>query len=96
MTSPQERYHIKRDNDKRDKFKRPKGTWRPLQDRDKSGRLYYSAMVCCPGCEKVCSLLDHTIDSDGTVNPSLGCPFCSFHEFVILDDWIYANENNLS
>ena len=56
-----------------------------------------SALVCCPGCGKICSLLDHTIgdkddaagpDLEGKVMPSLVCPFdCGFHEFVKLERW---------
>ena len=47
-----------------------------------------TALVCCPGCGKLVSLTDHTIDPDGTVTPSLVCPFkCDFHEFVKLADW---------
>lgn len=47
-----------------------------------------SAMVCCPGCGKIASLTDHAIDPDGTVTPSLVCPFeCGFHDLVRLLDW---------
>ncbi len=46
-------------------------------------------VVCCPGCGHIVALLDHTIDPDGSVYPSLVCPFdiCDFHEFVKLADW---------
>lgn len=48
----------------------------------------HNALVCCPGCGKLVSLTDHTIDPDGTVTPSLVCPFkCAFHEYVKLADW---------
>ncbi len=33
------------------------------------------------------NLKNHTIDSDGTVHPSVGCPVCGFHEFVKLLGW---------
>lgn len=30
----------------------------------------------------------HTIDADGTVNASIGCPKnCGYHEWGILDRW---------
>jgi hypothetical protein len=31
----------------------------------------------------------HTVADDGTVSPSLVCPFapCTFHEFVKLEGW---------
>ncbi len=49
-----------------------------------------TALVCCPGCGKIASLSGHTIDPDGTVTPSLVCPFdltCEFHDYVKLADW---------
>ena len=57
-----------------------KGEWR---DTDKG------ALVCCPGCGKIGSLAEHTIDPDGTVTPSLVCPFahCDFHDMAKLADW---------
>ena len=71
-----------------------KGEWRGAK-HPVSGKR--SALVCCPGCGKICSLLDHTIgdkddvaleDSAGVVVPSLVCPFdCGFHKFVRLDGW---------
>ena len=63
-----------------------KGEWRAT-DRNMTARR--GAVVCCPGCGKICSLLDHTIDPDGTVTPSLDCPFehCGFHDYVKLADW---------
>lgn len=60
-----------------------KGEWRGAAAGDRS------ALVCCPGCGKISSLTDHTIDPDGSVYPSLVCPFdiCDFHELVKLADW---------
>lgn len=56
-----------------------KGEWRCTQG---------VVVVCCPECGKICPLLDYTIDQNGTVTPSLACPFkCDFHEFVLLADW---------
>ena len=60
-----------------------KGEWR---DHGGTGR---AVLVCCPECGKTHPLVKHTIDPDGTVTPSLVCPFpnCEFYEFVKLADW---------
>jgi len=50
----------------------------------------YWAELCCPGCGKVALLgRNHTVDANGTVHPSVVCPFppCTFHEFIALDGW---------
>ena len=62
-----------------------KGEWRDVRGKYRT----ISALVCCPGCGKINSLGDHTIDPDGTVTPSLVCPFdhCEFHDFVKIADW---------
>ena len=65
-----------------------KGEWRGLTRRG-NGPIITSVIVCCPGCGKISTLTDHTIDPDGSVYPSLVCPFdiCEFHEYVKLADW---------
>lgn len=52
-----------------------------------------AVVVQCPKCEKWYSL-DHDVDSDGRVTPSLNCPTtgCDFHEFVRLDGWGKGDE----
>lgn len=61
----------------------PKGHWRRASA---GGKL--TALVSCPVCGKIASLNDHEIAGDGSVSPSLVCPFaCDFHEFVQLKDW---------
>lgn len=47
-----------------------------------------SVLVQCPGCRKQYRL-DHDIDAQGVVTPSLECPDdgCRFHDFVILVGW---------
>ena len=62
-----------------------KGEWRGGQ---KTGSER-TALVCCPGCGRISTLSKHTIDPDGTVTPSLVCPFphCDFHDMVKLADW---------
>lgn len=43
--------------------------------------------VCCPRCERVAQL-DHEVDDEGRVTPSVDCPVCSYHESgVVLADW---------
>lgn len=56
-----------------------KGEWRKFQDK---------AVCCCPGCGNA-ARLNHDIDADGNVNPSLDCPTetCSFHRMVRLEGW---------
>jgi len=44
-------------------------------------------LVDCPGCEKR-FMLDHNIDKNGQIHPSLDCPICDFHESnIILAGW---------
>lgn len=48
------------------------------------------AEICCPGCGIVGMLgSNHKVADDGTVMPSNVCPYppCTFHDFVVLDDW---------
>jgi len=45
------------------------------------------ACVSCPVCGTVSALIDHKIDSDGFVTPSIICPRCGFHENIRLLDW---------
>jgi hypothetical protein len=42
--------------------------------------------VTCPGCG-IEGRLDHDVAADGKVSPSLDCPSCEFHAFVVLADW---------
>lgn len=47
-----------------------------------------TALMRCPNGH-IASLLDHVIDKDGFVNPSVNCPegSCSFHNHVRLIGW---------
>lgn len=56
------------------------------------------AFVRCPQCLRLSSIgkRHHTVDADGTVKPSLVCPFtadkgfdpaCTHHVYARLDDW---------
>lgn len=62
------------------------GEWKGL--RLGGGRR--SASVGCPECGQLAHLDDHIISKDGTVTPSLVCPYegCSFHAFVRLEGWV--------
>lgn len=55
-------------------------TWRPF------GK---NAIFICPnGHDGLLSTNDHQIADDGTVSPSVVCPYdCTFHEFVRLLEW---------
>lgn len=51
-----------------------------------------SVIVTCPQCKKKAAL-DHTIEEDGDVNPSLICPFCGYHKFIKLEGWEKTKES---
>ena len=60
------------------------GQWRPaIRDGQRT------ATVSCPRCGRSASLSDHTIAADGTVTPSLVCPYegCDFHDWIALFGW---------
>jgi hypothetical protein len=64
-----------------------KGEWSPSLDR---GRR--SALIGCPSCGCFGSLGNHQIAADGTVSPSLVCPWepengCKFHDNGKLVGW---------
>lgn len=62
----------------------PKGSWFPI--KREGGEK--SAMLNCPSCGKFAGL-SHEIKPDGTVHPSVVCPYdeCNFHDFIRLLDW---------
>ena len=63
-----------------------KGKYRRITDTDRGKG---TAHVSCPKCGQTASLCDHTIFPNGTVKPSLVCPWtgCNFHAYVVLEDW---------
>lgn len=66
-----------------------KGRWKG-GIRDGSGR---TAIISCPKCGGFGSLGNHTIKTDGTVEPSVVCPYakefgCDFHDHVKLNSWV--------
>ena len=51
------------------------------------------AIVCCPGCQRLLTIgHNHKVTANGTVRPSLVCPYegCNFHRFVQLDAWAHG------
>ena len=59
------------------------GTWQRA-----GGDGVRTAIVSCPKCGGSVSLSRHEIAQDGSVSPSLVCPYdCDFHEFVKLEGW---------
>ena len=57
---------------------RPLGSWWLWGDR---------IMVCCPLCGFQAEL-EHHVDAEGQVTPSLWCPTdCGFHAIVTLSGW---------
>jgi len=48
-------------------------------------------VIRCGGCNEVATLNTHTISDDGTVNPSVVCPYtkegCNWHVWLKLEGW---------
>ena len=61
-----------------------RGFWKPAKDGDKA-----SATIACPKCGAV-GWLDHEIDADGNVSPSVECMerLCDFHAMIRLEGWV--------
>lgn len=59
-----------------------KGTW-SLRTVDGAP----TAALACPSCGAVANLSTHSISSTGTVEPSVACEGCDFHEWVVLESW---------
>jgi len=69
------------------------GTWKGVKSNDSLKR---TAAFTCPKCGNACSLINHTIHSDGKVSPSLVCPHdCDFHEFIKLEGWQEGDNNGI-
>jgi hypothetical protein len=62
-------------------------TWKGLKP---SNGEHSASATCANG--HTCTLTDHTIADDGTVTPSLVCPYddCNWHENVKLEGWNHA------
>lgn len=77
-------------NDPKDIWLRTPGRWRPATIQETGKR---TATVSCPKCGNVASLSGHEVVVDGTVTPSLGCPWkvgekqCDFHDWIKLEGW---------
>ena len=65
------------------------GAWRPVVA---AVRGIFKAMVNCPSCNKVMTLKDYSITSDGVVTHRVICPLpnCDYNEHIILGDWDYG------
>lgn len=64
-----------------------KGRWKRITSDGKP-----TAIITCPSCGGFGSLANHNIAADGTVTPSLVCPWtkelgCSYHEMGKLEGW---------
>ncbi len=57
------------------------GTWMRVRLDGKT-----AVWIGCPACGQN-ALLDHGVDENGDVNPSLVCDNCGYHEYVHLVDW---------
>lgn len=61
------------------------GTWRHwVYMKDQK-----TVAIICPSCQRALCLPTHTVNSAGTVSPSVVCthPGCTFHEFITLKDY---------
>lgn len=68
------------------------GTWKGVVDN--TGKRI-SASFTCPNCGELGSLSAHHIAPDGTVTPSLICPYeCGFHEHIKLEGWAQINHGS--
>lgn len=87
--------HLRRvadDNDaptERGTYRRIREYWADYcESRGKPNTFW--AEICCPGCGVVGMLgSNHRVTDDGVVSPSDVCPYppCTFHVFIVLDDW---------
>ena len=53
--------------------------------------VHLHAVACCPSCGRRMSIASrvHSVSEDGTLAPSLVCPYaCDFHVFARLDGWV--------
>jgi len=62
------------------------------EDLSKPGQWRHSsekAIISCPVCGHFGGLGNHTIAADGTVTPSLVCPWapCTYHDMGRLEGW---------
>ena len=56
----------------------------PRSDWSKHRAVVY---VLCPGSCQQRYRLDHAVDARGHVDPSLDCPTCELHDYVLLEGW---------
>ncbi len=63
-----------------------RGQWKRLLRSPHDGGL--TATLTCPDCGQFATL-DHDIKEDGTVHPSVVCPYdgCNFHDYIKLEGW---------
>lgn len=75
----------------------PVGSWwvgYPLGSDDNADTSKPYVSIRCPTCGQSATLRHpnggHTIAADGTVTPSVVCPYppCTWHEWVRLGDWV--------
>lgn len=64
--------------------------------QDQDGQGFEVVSLICPDCGKSstlwCPVGGHGIAEDGTIDPSVVCPFepCTFHEWVKLEGWTFG------
>jgi hypothetical protein len=65
------------------------GAWRPWKHPIFPGPTWQDTVALeCPVCGRAFCLVNHSVDSNGNVQPSVVCPFnCGFHVFMRLNDY---------
>lgn len=66
------------------------GTWRPLMVL-RDDHYEWKAIIECPECGRYLAAVNHDIDADGQISPSLGHPTeyppCGWHVNPCLNGW---------
>lgn len=51
-----------------------------------------SIFLRCGGCKEILTIDHHTVKADGTISPSVVCPYieegCNWHVMMKLEDWL--------
>jgi hypothetical protein len=66
-----------------------KGHWKPWKAPFWPGpAMKQTIAIACGGCGRAMCLPNHRIAEDGSITPSVVCPFgCGWHVFLLLKDW---------
>mgnify|MGYP001585355684 CR=1 FL=1 len=54
---------------------------------------YKLLKIQCPKCDEWGDLIDHSINDEGFIEPSVICPECEFHSMIALKDFMRDGDN---